>query len=137
MPRRIGVLLDTNILLLLGDAVDVFEQIEALLLTKPRYYVIAPVLEELRRIAERASPALRRKARLALSVVEKKCIVIEPPRRLPSVDDMLVETARLHGFVVATSDRELRRKLRRNNIPEIYYREEKRMLEAAGIEKII
>ncbi len=137
MRRRIGVLLDTNILLLIGDGVDVFSQIEELLLTKPTYYVIKPVIEELEKLSRSRKPSLRRKARLALELARRLCVVIEPPRILPSVDDMIAETALIHGLIVATSDRGLRRKLREKGVPEIYYREEKHMLEAAGIEAFL
>ena len=45
-----GVLLDTNILMLIGRGIDIFTQIEELLDTKPEYYVIEPVVRELEKI---------------------------------------------------------------------------------------
>ncbi len=134
MPRRIKVLLDTNILMLIGRGIDVFTQIEELLDTKPEYYVIKPVIWELKKIAVHGGVKERKAAKLALELVRRKCRIIEtslPPGK--TVDDLLLETALEKGFIVATSDRGLRRRLRKAGIPEIYFREEKQLLEAQGV----
>ncbi len=134
MPRRIKVLLDTNILMLIGRGIDVFTQIEELLDTKPEYYVIKPVIGELKKIAVHGGVKERKAAKLALELVRRKCRIIEtslPPGK--TVDDLLLETALEKGFIIATSDRGLRRRLRKAGIPEIYFREEKQLLEAQGV----
>ena len=134
MPRKIGILLDTNILMLIGRGIDIFTQIEELLDTKPEYYVIEPVVKELEKIVAHGGVKERKAAKLALELVKKKCRVIEislSPDK--SVDDLLLEIALREGFIVATNDRELRRRLREAGIPEIYFREEKQLLEAQGV----
>ena len=134
MPRKIGILLDTNILMLIGRGIDIFTQIEELLDTKPEYYVIEPVVKELEKIFAHGGVKERKAAKLALELVKKKCRVIEislSPDK--SVDDLLLEIALREGFIVATNDRELRRRLREAGIPEIYFREEKQLLEAQGV----
>ena len=134
MPRKIGILLDTNILMLIGRGIDIFTQIEELLDTKPEYYVIEPVVKELEKIIAHGGVRERKAAKLALELVKKKCRVIEislSPHK--SVDDLLLEIALREGFIVATNDRELRRRLREAGIPEIYFREEKQLLEAQGV----
>ena len=134
MPRKMGVLLDTNILMLIGRGIDIFTQIEELLDTKPEYYVIEPVVRELEKIVAHGGVKERKAAKLALELVKKKCRVIEvllSPDK--SVDDLLLEIALRKGFIVATNDRELRRRLREAGIPEIYFREEKQLLEAQGV----
>ena len=134
MPRKMGVLLDTNILMLIGRGIDIFTQIEELLDTKPEYYVIEPVVKELEKIFAHGGVKERKAAKLALELVKKKCRVIEvslSPDK--SVDDLLLEIALREGFIVATNDRELRRRLREAGIPEIYFREEKQLLEAQGV----
>ena len=134
MPRKIDVLLDTNILMLIGKGIDIFTQIEELLDAKPEYYVITPVIRELEVIATRGGVKERKSAKLALELVKKKCKVIEVSlSRNKSVDDILFEIALRKGFIVATNDRELRRRLREAGIPEIYFREEKQLLEAQGV----
>lgn len=134
MPRKIGVLLDTNILMLIGRGIDIFTQIEELLDTKPEYYVIEPVVKELEKIFAHGGVKERKAAKLALELVKKRCRVIEislSPDK--SADDLLLEIALREGFIVATNDRELRRRLREAGIPEIYFREEKQLLEAQGV----
>ena len=134
MPRKIGVLLDTNILMLIGRGIDIFTQIEELLDTKPEYYVIEPVVKELEKIIAHGGVKERKAAKLALELVKKRCRVIEislSPDK--SADDLLLEIALREGFIVATNDRELRRRLREAGIPEIYFREEKQLLEAQGV----
>ncbi len=134
MPRKMGILLDTNILMLIGRGIDIFTQIEELLDTKPEYYVIEPVVKELGKIIAHGGVKERKAAELALELVKKKCRVIEvslSPDK--SVDDLLLEIALRKGFIVATNDRELRRRLREAGIPEIYFREEKQLLEAQGV----
>ena len=129
-----GVLLDTNILMLIGRGIDIFTQIEELLDTKPEYYVIEPVVKELEKIIAHGGVKERKAAKLALELVKKKCRIIEislSPDK--SVDDLLLEIALREGFIVATNDRELRRRLREAGIPEIYFREEKQLLEAQGV----
>jgi len=134
LPRKMGVLLDTNILMLIGRGIDIFTQIEELLDTKPEYYVIEPVVKELEKIIAHGGVKERKAAKLALELVKKKCRIIEislSPDK--SVDDLLLEIALREGFIVATNDRELRRRLREAGILEIYFREEKQLLEAQGV----
>ena len=134
MPRKMGVLLDTNILMLIGRGIDIFTQIKELLDTKPEYYVIEPVVKELEKIFAHGGVKERKAAKLALELVKKRCRVIEislSPDK--SADDLLLEIALREGFIVATNDRELRRRLREAGIPEIYFREEKQLLEAQGV----
>jgi len=120
--------------MLIGRGIDIFTQIEELLDTKPEYYVIGPVVKELKKIISHGGVKERKAAKLALELVKKKCRVIEvslSPNK--SADDLLLEIALREGFIVATNDRVLRRRLREAGVPEIYFREEKQLLEAHGV----
>ncbi len=132
--KKYKVLLDTNMLMLIGKGIDVFTQIEDLLEAKVEFYVIKPVLKELEKIATKGNLKERKSARLALNLINKYCKVIEIEKPSgTSVDELLAYLASRQGFIVATNDKELRRKLRERGIPEIYFREEKHLLEAQGI----
>jgi len=121
-------------LMLIGKGIDVFTQIEDLLEAKVEFYVIKPVLKELEKIATKGNLKERKSARLALNLINKYCKVIEIEKPSgTSVDELLAYLASRQGFIVATNDKELRRKLRERGIPEIYFREEKHLLEAQGI----
>ncbi|BEP18622.1 hypothetical protein PYJP_19740 [Pyrofollis japonicus] len=127
------IILDTSALMLLYDGVQVFEEAEELLLSKPECIVPKPVIEELERIASAKDKTLhqRRAARLALQVMEKKgCKIVDVGQ---SADDAIIELARaLKDAVVVTADNELRRRLRELGLPNIYYRKSRHglMLEA-------
>ena len=131
---RPTVVLDTNMLMLLHQGVDVIGALEEALNTKPRYVVPDLVVEELERIAERGSPKERRAARFAMSVIERLGLDVVRVERRPgeSVDDALARYAKEHGYIVATSDRELRRKLRRMGVLDAYYRESENRVELGG-----
>lgn len=129
----IKVVFDTNMLLLISEGVQVFSQIEEELETRPVYIVITPVLEELQRLASSGPPLLSKKARFAIEIAKKYCAIVDYPlREGESVDDCLVRFAIEHNAIVATNDKELRRKLRERGLPEIYLREESMRLEFEG-----
>lgn len=118
--RRVAY--DTSILLLLYEGVPVFEQVEELLDARPECVVPRQVVEELERLS--SSPGLhrRRAARLALQALSaRRCRVIDAPGS--SADEALLALAGSDpGLVVATADNELRRRLREQGFPNIYYR---------------
>jgi len=123
-------------LLLLADGINVFEQIDDLLLTKCEYIIPSLVLMELEKIVHGKRNIESRKARFALSMLnslkDKHDIrIVEIDNYNYSVDDVLIDLALTTGCYIASNDRSLRSKARKRNIPEIYYREEKGMLEAS------
>lgn len=132
--RKPTVVLDTNILMLLHGGVDVLGTLEDVLEARPRYLVPSLVVEELERISEKGSPKERRAARFALSLIQRLGLEVVEVERLPGegVDDAIARFARDNGYIVATSDRELRRKLRRMGVLDAYYRESERRVELGG-----
>jgi len=132
--RRPLVVLDTNMLMLAASGVRVFEQIEEELETKPDFVVLKPVYDELVKIATSYKSSTARKALLALRLAEQYCRIVEYTLRPgESVDDAIVNFALQHNAIVATNDRELRRKLRLHGIPEAYFREEARRVKVEGV----
>lgn len=122
-PRGIPLLLDSNFLLIPSEeGVDIFEELERLL-GFPRCLVPTPVLEELERLREGATPSEERKIELALRLVER-CELLEAKlEKGEKVDDLLLRLAKELGCPVATKDKELRRRLRRDGIPVVYLRQ--------------
>jgi len=132
---KLKIVLDTNMLLLLADGVNIFEQIEEKLATKPEYIVLKPVYMELKKLAENPLKKIGRKARFVLSIIDKYCKIVDVESSKP-VDDLIVDYAVENHAAVASNDRELREKLRARGIPEIYLREEKMMIEVEGLEHV-
>ncbi|OYT37940.1 MAG: 30S processome protein Utp24 [Desulfurococcales archaeon ex4484_58] len=133
--RRVAILLDTNMLLLIADGINVFEQIEEKLAIKPEYIVLKPVIKELEKLIASNKPSIKRKALFALRIVREYCreadVEVNPNE---TVDDTLIKYAKKHGAAVATNDKELRRRLREEGIPEIYIREESMRIDIEGLE---
>ncbi|MET1160730.1 MAG: PIN domain-containing protein, partial [Thermoprotei archaeon] len=121
--KKITIVMDTNMLMLIGEGINVFEQIEEKLAIKPDYVVLKHILKELEKLSRSNSPIIRRRAKLAIQVAREKCRVVDFDDNLDT-DTAIIEYALKTGAAVATNDRELRRKLREKGIPEIYLREE-------------
>jgi len=127
------VLIDTNFLMMpLYKQVNPFEGIEEALELKPRYAVLSSSIEELKRIfLEEESLKERKAARFGLELIKKCNIEIIDDTKLPgaTVDDKIIEFVKKNmkkkcfKLIVATNDRELKRKLRTLGIPVIMYRE--------------
>ncbi|ACL11672.1 PIN domain-containing protein [Desulfurococcus amylolyticus] len=132
--KGITVLLDTNMLLMMANGIPVLEQIEEKLLTKPRYIVIKPVYDELVRIVDSEKPSISRRARLALEIVNRYCEIVDyAVNPGETVDDAILRYASENNVVVATNDKELRRRLRSRGLPEIYLREESWRIDVEGV----
>ncbi len=125
------IILDTNMLLLLYRGKQVFDNIEEKLAIKPDYICPETVVLEL----EKFSKEKNSNARIAKRVIEnldKLCR--RTPSKSPSADkDIIIQSLELqekgHIVIVATNDRDLRRKLREAGIPTAYYRESQDRIE--------
>ncbi len=131
-PRLRRAVYDTSALMLLAEGVRVFDDVEELLEAKPECIVLKPVLEELEKHASSRSVRKRRAARLALSIVEKRCRIVDFGAGMLA-DDAIVEYVLRDGEAIAvTADTGLHRRLLRLGIPHVYYREERRGFEISG-----
>jgi rRNA-processing protein FCF1 len=125
LSEKILVLVDTNAWLKLVDGRGFIDEIEEALDIKPIFYCTESVLRELRDKSG-LKGAIGTKARKALELAEKICKSIKVDGG--SADKDIINTAleyRSKGYtvIVVTSDRELRRKLRKYHIITMYYRE--------------
>jgi len=117
----VRVLFDTNFLMAAFERpANVVGGVEELLEAKVRPVILRSQLRELERIA--SSDKRQKAARIARTVLEyvrrKGFEVIEDGERV--VDDAIVETSKREGYIVATNDRELRRKLREGGVSVVY-----------------
>jgi len=120
----ITVLLDSNFLFVpLHQGIDVFEELDRLLEGRVRCVVTRPVVDELERLERDSGPSLRKEARFAISLTERCEVLDEGLLPCETVDDSILRAAKEHGYVVATNDAELRRRLRRNGVAVVYVRQ--------------
>ena len=112
--------------------IDFIQELEYLLRRRVEPVLISPVEEELRAMASGHEAKRSRDAAQALDVAQR--MDIEVVARLPneSVDDVLVRVASERGWMVATNDRHLRKRLDAIAVPTIYLRQRTR-LEAKGV----
>jgi rRNA-processing protein FCF1 len=125
LPYRVA--LDSNFLFLpLTLRLDIFSETERLLPGRAQFIVIKPIREEIERLSSRSSQ-LGRNAKFALSLLSKCEEVDDEVKAAGTVDDALVNYARRHRVIVATTDRRLRKRLRDINVPVIYLRGRSRL----------
>lgn len=123
------VLLDSNFLILpISKKVDVFLEIENLLSRRIIFTVIPPIIDELKKISQRTTK-IGKYASTALKFTSKcKILEIEDKEILGrNVDDIIVDFSIKKNIIVATTDINLKKRLRKMNIPVIYLRDHSRL----------
>jgi rRNA-processing protein FCF1 len=98
---------------------NLFAEIERVLNNNFSAVVLSPILDELALIEQKGAPKERQTARLALRFAKAKCKIL-PVELAPkeTVDDLILRIARKRGYIVATNDKELKRRLR-TQTPEV------------------
>lgn len=118
------VILDSNFLFVPSQfQVDIFEELTGLLNRRVDPVLLSPTEQELRRLADQGSPKTRRQASLALELAERCRKVHVDKRTGETPDDVIVRVAKEWGCPVATNDRVLRKRLRRENVPVVFLRQ--------------
>ncbi len=111
---------------------DVFQEIEYLLQKKVDFIVPSAVKSELTGISTRGGEGAA-EASLALQLASRCRVVEVALDENETVDDAIVKSSQKLGAVVATTDIELKKRLRDINVPVVYLRD-KSKLEVDGIE---
>ena len=113
------MLFDTNLLMTIFEKpVDVIGRVEELLDAKVEPVILRSQLQELERLASSKRWKASRIARTLLRLIEGRFEVIEDPGG--RVDDAILDVSSSKGFIVATNDRELRKRLRERGVTVIY-----------------
>ncbi|RLF20916.1 MAG: 30S processome protein Utp24 [Thermoprotei archaeon] len=128
--RKTGyiVLADTSFLLTPYDfKINIIEGLERIMEGKYELVVPSFCIKELEDIMKRGF-IKRKKAQLALELVKKHARIINVPlMENERVDDALVRIAKEMRAIVATGDREIRKKLRKEGIPVVFVRARKKL----------
>ncbi|RMF56029.1 nucleotide-binding protein, partial [Candidatus Woesearchaeota archaeon] len=110
--------LDTNFLLVPGQfGVDIFKELDRICYFNYKLFIIPETMKELLKIAETQKGAHKRAAELAVSLLKAKNVLTAKTEKnkkrgvFQSVDDLIIETATTQDFIVATQDKELKKKL--------------------------
>ena len=122
------VILDTNFLLIPGlFKVDVFEEIKNIMNDKYELFIMDGTIGELNKIIDNKNKSKDKlNAKIGLGLIDvKKVKKIHSEER--NVDDAIVNIAN-KDTIVATSDRELKRRLRKNNVGLISLRKKQYLI---------
>jgi len=124
----IKVILDSNFLFIPSQfKIDIFEELIRLLNQRFEPVLLSSTHQELRSMAEKGSPKRRKQASLALELT-KKCYIVNIEKGARETnDDVILRIAAQWKSPVATNDRELRKKLRAQDIPVIFLRGKSRL----------
>ncbi len=122
--RRKKIILDANFFFVPSEfQIDIFEEIKRLSITELYPVILSSTYSELKRLEEKGSSKIKREAKLALRLTEECCFVRVSQDSREKNDDVIVRIAKKWNCPVATNDRELRKKLRREHVPTIFLRE--------------
>ncbi|MFW9955868.1 MAG: PIN domain-containing protein [Candidatus Thorarchaeota archaeon] len=119
------VVLDTNFIAVPAQfGVDIFSEAQRVLEQSLEFVILSSALDELeQRISSAKSKTEARDFRIARDLAERCRIeIIEPASEGKSVDDQLLEFAQLNSGVLATNDKELRRRARSAGVPVLLLR---------------
>ena len=122
------ILLDTNFLLLPSQFnIDIFEEINRIMLESYQLYVLDKTIEELKKIKKnkKQKQKNRRAAKLALQLLKAKKIKILKTKEDLPVDDLIIK---LKDYIIATQDIGLKRQLKAKKIKIITLRAKKSLI---------
>ena len=124
LRKPIRVLLDTNFLMLpLRFGVDIKSEIGRIIEASFALVTTPAVIDELKRLKTQVKPNEEKEIDFALTLAEGVEKIDDILRPREDVDDQLLRLAAQDGCVVATTDTELRKRLRNKGLPVIFLRQ--------------
>jgi rRNA-processing protein FCF1 len=122
--KPIQILIDTNFLMVpIRFGVDYQAEIERIIEASFILITTPAVVEELKQLRMSVKVGELKEIDFALTQAEKITVIDEILAPGEKVDDQLIRIAKREGCVVATTDSELRRRLRRAGLPVIFLRQ--------------
>jgi uncharacterized protein len=124
-PRKsLIVLLDTNFLLIpIRFGIDIQDELGRVIEASFIPVITPAVIDELMRLLGKVSPSEEKEIRYALSFAKKITLLDDTLAPGEKVDDQLLRLAHQDDCLVATTDTDLRRKLREKGLPVVFLRQ--------------
>ena len=120
------ILLDTNFLLVPYQfRVDILTQINRIMHFQYKIFVLDKSIEELKNIIMGQKGKNRDAAKVALKLIAIKNIGIIKAESDKKTDEVIVELSRKDNYIVATQDKDLKRRLINHRIEVIVLRQKK------------
>ena len=106
------ILLDTNFLMINAQfRVDIFSEIERICNFNYKLYVLDKTVDELKYIIEKQKGKHKGAAKIGLQLLKIKNVNVIKTNASEKTDDIIVEYAYKKDYLVATQDKDLKRKL--------------------------
>jgi uncharacterized protein len=122
--KPIQIIMDTNFMMVpIRFGVDYKAEIERIIEASFILVTTPAVVEELKQLRTSVKVGELKEIDFALALAEKITVIDENLAPGEKVDDQLIRVAKREGCVVATTDSELRRRLRRAGVPVIFLRQ--------------
>ena len=120
-----GIILDTNFLMIpTTQKVDIFEELKRVCDFAFELFIVSKTINELDKIMIDQSGKDKMAAKLAKSLIDAKGVKIIDVSK-GHVDDLILEVAKEKGYFVATQDKYLKERLRKDDVPVIFLRQKK------------
>jgi len=120
------ILLDTNFLLAVYQfKVDIFTQIDKISTFQYKIFILDKTIEELKNVVEKQKGKNREAAQIALKLIAIKNIEIIKTKGNKITDDAILDIAAKEDYIVATQDKDLKRRLIHHNVKVIVLRQKK------------
>ena len=120
------ILLDTNFLLIPYQfKVDIFTQIDKISVFKYELFVLDKTIEELNNIISEQKGKNKDAAKIALKLIAIKNIKVIKTKSSKRTDDIILDMASREDFIVATQDKDLKRRLINREISVIVLKQKK------------
>lgn len=120
------ILLDTNFLLAPYQfRVDIFTQIDRIMHFPYKIFVLDKSVEELKKVIEEQKGKNKDAAKVALKLIAIKNIEIVKTQGNKKTDDAIIELSSENNYIVATQDKDLKRRLINHGTQVIVLRQKK------------
>ena len=110
------ILIDTNFFMVpFTLKVDIFREIDRIIIDKYQSYIIDKTLEELNKILDTQTGKNKQAAKFAISLINvKKPHIIETKKEdlAKDVDTLIIELAKKEDYIIATQDALLKEKIK-------------------------
>ena len=123
------ILLDTNFLMICFQfKVDIFTQIDKISAFNYRLFVLDKSIDELKKIVEEQKGKHKDAAKIALKLIAIKNIGIIKTKSNEKTDDIILDIASKEYFIVATQDKDLKRRLINQSVSIIVLKQKKTLV---------
>lgn len=120
------IILDTNFLLIPGTLkVDIFSEINRICNFKYTLHIVDKTLDELKKIIETQRGKYKSASNLALQLIKNKGVKTIKTKKDKLVDNLILDIAKKSKIIVATQDKELKKRLKAKNAGLIVLKQKK------------